>query len=601
MEVTQPTTEILEQPNIKVSTSSDFSHIIRMLFSCLVDADYLDTERFMDINKGSLRGSYSPLKPLYSKLEEYLRNLENSATDSPVNRIRKDVQSVCRVTAKNEPGFYSLTVPTGGGKTLSSLLWAMLHALHHGKHRIIIAIPYTSIIVQTAAILKSIFDEENVLEHHSNAIEDNGEDHLSILRKKLASENWDSPIIVTTNVQLFESILASKPSKCRKLHNIANSVLILDEVQTLPVSHLQPIVDSLDAYRRLFRISVLFTTASMPSLSGVHHGTNGQIFHGIKNITEIIPPEFNLHNKLRRTKIFTDYSHSSYDKVANDITTHKRVLCIVNTRRDAYEIYSRLPDDGAKFHLSRMMCPAHILSTIDEIKRLLKETSQDTIRVISTQLIEAGVDIDFPIVFRQEAGLDSILQAAGRCNREGHIDTGYTYVFSLRGEHNLPRGYISQAADACMNTFTEDPFTPSAMIEYFKQFYSRTPTFDKGPDGATDFIKSTLGKPSELRFKEAAQGFHLIEESGVTVFVNWENAAKHIAQLRSQGPTRTLMRNLGQYSVSITKRDFDALTAAGAVEEILEGIYWIPSSNQYSSDIGLTFENKWLNEILIAE
>ena len=393
---------------------SDANHLSRMLFSCLVDADYLDTESFMDEESSQARKNNIKLESLLPLLEQHVDNLQQNAKATEVNATRKQVYERCVAMSEADNGFYSLTVPTGGGKTLSSLVWAIRHAVHNGMERIIIAIPYTSIIVQTASTLKQIFGEEAVLEHHSHFNPQSVKKEFRH-KAKLATENWDYPIVVTTNVQLFESMFSNKPSDCRKLHNIANSVIILDEVQTLPTDFLQPIVDALKAYQKMFGISVLFTTASQPVLSGLIEGCNPKAaFQGIDNITEIIPKEYALHDKLRRVCLEIDDNGSTYDEIAERLSRHDKVLCIVNTRSDAREIYERLPKEGLTIHLSRMMCPRHVSRAIQEIKQALSDNSQMVIRVVATQLIEAGVDIDFPVVYRQEAGLDSILQAAGR-------------------------------------------------------------------------------------------------------------------------------------------------------------------------------------------
>lgn len=373
-----------EWMNPRILQSKDFHHVERMLFSCLVDADYLDTELFVQPAQHQLRGGKASLADLLPMLEDKLHSFGEPQTE--VNRIRVEIQQYCRELAEDVPGFYSLTVPTGGGKTLSSLLWAMLHAVRHGKRRIIIAIPYTSIIVQTAAILREIFGAENVLEHHSNITRNEQDESETTEKLKLATENWEYPIIVTTNVQLFESMFSNKPSDCRKLHNIANSVLILDEVQTLPTDFLQPIVDTLDTYQRIFGVSVLFTTASQPVLEGNHQGTNPSItLRGLKNIKEIVPCKANLHNRLRRVELDIDDAPRTYDEVAEHLMQHDRVLCIVNTRRDAKEIFDRLPDDGIRIHLSRMMCPAHLSEKIQEMKDVLADSRNRIVRVVSTQ------------------------------------------------------------------------------------------------------------------------------------------------------------------------------------------------------------------------
>ena len=571
----------------------DANHLSRMLFSCLVDADYLDTELFMDEKSARKRINGISLQSLLPLLETYIDNLQKRSSESEVNAIRRTVQERCVSVSNVEKGFYSLTVPTGGGKTLSSLVWALKHAVHNGMKRIIIAIPYTSIIVQTASILKQIFGEEAVLEHHSNFDPQSIKGKEMQHKAKLATENWDYPIVVTTNVQLFESMFSNKPSDCRKLHNIVNSVIILDEVQTLPTDYLQPIVDALKSYQRMFGISVLFTTASQPVLSGLIEGCNPKaVFQGIDNITEIIPKEYVLHDKLRRVRLEIDNTGSTYNEIADQLSQHDKVLCIVNTRNDARELFERLPKEGMTIHLSRMMCPRHVSKAIQEIKQALSDNSETVIRVVATQLIEAGVDIDFPVVYRQEAGLDSILQAAGRCNREGKLDMATTYVFSLSEEHKL-YGSIIDANNARLNMVNvNDWFASEAMTEYFRQLYCRKETFDKKD------IKTLLYKPTEMCFAEAAKEFRLIEETGKTVYVNMDDSLELVERLKNDGITYSLMKQLSQYSVNIHERDFLKLWSYGAIEEVIEGIYVVNDRAQYDENIGLRLDNHWMNEIL---
>lgn len=575
--------------------ASDFHHLSRMLYSCLVDADYLDTEAFMDKAASELRANKVAIKDLLPKLEAYLHNLKVSAKDTEVNHVRNEVQQQCIKTSMSPIGFYSLTVPTGGGKTLSSLVWAMRHAIHNGQKRIIIAIPYTSIIVQTAAILREIFGVENVLEHHSNVDPEQIKDEKLREQMKLATENWDYPIVVTTNVQLFESMFSNKPATCRKLHNIVNSVLILDEVQTLPMDYLQPIVDSLKTYNKLFKVSVLFTTASQPVLSGFIEGCNPKAsFQGIKEVKEIIPKDFKLHDKLRRVKLDIDNLGKSYDEVAEMLKRHKKVLCIVNTRRDAKELYERLPQEGVTLYLSKMMCPAHISETVEQIKTALKDDSNEIIRVVSTQLIEAGVDIDFPVVFRQEAGLDSVLQAAGRCNREGKKDICTTYVFSLAKEHHLPKGGIQDGNNARLSLDTSsDWFAPETMSSYFRQLYYRNDSFDKKD------MKNFLYDVKNISFASAAKNFQLIEDSGKTVIVCWKNGSELVQELLQNGPSYLLMKKISKYCVNIYQRDFEALCKMGVVTEKREGLFVVDYAQQYDKHIGLRIDNNWANESLI--
>lgn len=585
----------LNAPAFKLR-KENFHHLSRMLFSCLVDADFLDTESFMNEHNAEARGCHTSLKLLLPLLEQQINRLKQNSAGSYVNDVRNDVQYCCRRMSDQPKGFYSLTVPTGGGKTLSSVLWAMRHAMFHGMRRIIIAIPYTSIIVQTASVLKQIFGEENVLEHHSNF------DFLSIKdsrirnNAKLATENWDYPIIVTTNVQLFESIYSNKPSECRKLHNIVDSIIILDEVQTLPTDFLQPIVDALKAYHEMFGVSVLFTTASQPILSGMIEGCNPRgAFAGINNITEIIQLKYALHDKLRRVNLEFDVKSSTYDDIAGRLSEHKRALCIVNTRNDAREIYERLPKEGLTIHLSRMMCPRHLSRNIKKLRDALADKNGNIVRVVATQLIEAGVDIDFPIVFRQEAGLDSILQAAGRCNREGQLKSGTTHVFSLAVEHGL-YGSIKDANEARINMKNvDDWFAPDSMTEFFRQLYCRKETFDKKQ------IKELLYRPSELCFEEASKEFRLIEDIGKSVIISIEESMELIERLKREGISYSLIKELAQYSVSIHERDFRKLMSYGAIEEVGEGtgFFVVNDKVQYDENIGLRLDNHWMNELLI--
>lgn len=612
----------LHRPNFANMEKKDFHHLSRMLFSCLIDADRLDTEAFMNPDKHRQRQNHTTLKDLLPALESYLTDLQQNSKANKVNEIREKVQRRCVDTSCGGKGFYSLNVPTGGGKTLSSLVWAIKHAIANGQRRIIIAIPYTSIVMQTARTLKDIFGEENVLEHHSafdsekikeNHSEDKEWGDELLQKMELATENWDFPIIVTTNVQLFESIYSGRPSVCRKLHNIVNSVIILDEVQTLSSDYLQPIVDSLKTYNKLFGVSVLFTTASLPILSGIISGCNPTAkFEGIDHITEIIPEEWKLHQSLRRVELKTDNSPKSYDEVATMIAKHRRVLCVVNTRRDAQELYNRLYDlmdkqsDKSRIvHLSKMMCSCHIEQTIANIKEILKSDDDSPLRVISTSLIEAGVDLDFPVVYRQEAGLDSVLQAAGRCNREGRLEIGTAYVFSLQKEHNLPSGKMSDANNARLgigNNNDVDWFAPETMQDYFRQLYCRTNTFDKKD------IASLLYDIMDMRFKDAYTSFHLIEDEGMDIIVNYkqktdndlttEDSMTLVEELKKQGPSYSLMKKLGRYTIRIYKNDFNKLKEMGVLKMPFEGIYVLYDPKAYDPIVGLKTENHWLDDIL---
>lgn len=577
----------LEKPLV-LRTSFDATHMVRMLFSCLVDADYLDTENFMKPDNHKSRGGRATIQQLKEKLNRYCEQMTANSVGE-INRLRAEIQRLCEIEGNFKPGFFDLTVPTGGGKTIASLVWALSHAEKYRKSRIIIAIPYTSIIVQTAETLRKIFGTDNVIEHHSSMATQDG-------RNKLASENWDAPIVVTTNVQLFESMYSNKPSKCRKLHSLCNSVVILDEAQSLPLSLLQPIVDAMDTYVSCFGVSFLFCTASQPLLDGKRKGKGIASYVGIRKdaIHQIVPDSLNLHDKFRRVELKIDAQPIDIEELAIKVDSCDKTLCVVNTRKLAHDIYEQLDcNDCEKFHLSRMMCPAHILETINEVKNALKCKNRK-VKVVSTQLIEAGVDIDFPIVFRQLAGLDSILQAAGRCNREGKMLRGSTFVFQL--SHYIPKGYISNATYAMHDILALYPdtdwFAPSMMREYFRILCSKTSSFDDKS------IKELL--ETEPQFEQVSEKFKLIDDDGVNVIVNYGDAPKLVEKLIFlKNPTRELARQLGHYCVSVHKEMFNKLQNAGLIEEPVKGFYYISLKEQYDMKTGLKTENQYLEQTMI--
>ncbi len=581
-------------PDIKLSKpdfdmkGSDIHHLSRMLYSCLVDADYLDTERFMNKSSFDQRGGCDAMPTLLQRLNKHLEKLSQRA-QSPLNILRSKVQQQCADKALCQPGFFELTVPTGGGKTIASMVWAINHAIRHRKKRVIIAIPYTSIIIQTAQTLREIFGDENVLEHHSIIADDKISD-----KNRLATENWDFPIVVTTNVQLFESMFSNRPGKCRKLHSLANSIVILDEVQSLPLSFLQPIIDGIKAYAKMFGTSFLFCTASQPILDGDRKGEGQAIFKGLENnsICRIVNNPLRLHESLRRVKINFASCNRSPEDIARQLKNHNRVLCVANTRKTAAEIFDCMPNEGITLHLSRMMCPMHIRETIKKIKQALKQDNDTPVRVVSTQLIEAGVDIDFPVVYRQFSGLDSILQAAGRCNREGLLPEATTYVYQTDGY--TPHGSIANATNAMKEMRSlypdSDWLAPETMHEYYRILYTKTPTFDK------ENITAMSANAKHVEYESIAKKFRLIDDTGVPLIVNYGNVQNLIDQLKIFGPSNRLSKQLGQYTVNVNRRLFNDMMDSGLIEEPWEGIYYVGYADQYDPKKGLKSNNEYLEQ-----
>lgn len=379
----------------------------RMLYSCLVDADFLDTERFMDGERG--RGGYDDLPTLLRRLKEYIAPWQEPKT--ALNRLRCKILNSCLDTGSKPKGIYTLTVPTGSGKTVASLAFALRHAVAHGMKRVIYVVPYTSIIEQNAEVFREILGDGNVLEHHSGVqFELSDGASPEEVRRALAAENWDMPVIVTTAVQFFESIYANRSSKCRKLHNLADSVIIFDEAQMLPLCHLRPCVAAMASLAEQFRSTLVLCTATQPSLGDLLH-----TYAPSCPVTELCPQTAEEYDSFRRMT-FRQEGILEDDALAEKLSEHRQVLCIVNSRKAAQSIFARLPQE-ASFHLSTLMVPTQRQTLLDEIQRRLK--AGEPCRVVSTSLIEAGVDVDFPVVYRELAGLDSVLQAAGRCNREG--------------------------------------------------------------------------------------------------------------------------------------------------------------------------------------
>ena len=573
---------------------------IRMLFSCLVDADFLDTEYFMNTEQSLKRGHHQSLGELHEQFKVFIDKLSKGAAKTDINTIRNRILHDCIEAGSQTPGFFSITVPTGGGKTISSMAWALEHARKHRKRRIIFAIPYTSIIAQTAEIYRNIFGDNNVIEHHSNL-----DDEIETQERKLAAENWDAPIIVTTNVQLFESLFANKTSHCRKLHNLVNSIIILDEAQMLPPEFLEPILSTLKGLVDYFGVSVMLSTATQPALTGNIGGNGRHSFNGIPSdaVKEVVSDISSLTQEMRRVFIEMPSSineRKSIEAIAFELLQHEQVLCVVNTRRQCRDLHSLMPK--GTFHLSRLMCSAHVMDTIKLIKARLKDKL--SVWVISTQLIEAGVDIDFPVVYRALAGLDSIAQCAGRCNREGRLNEtgrlGIAKVFIP--ENAAPIGLMRKGADMTMELIAMNDkrfqtwLEPEAFNTYFKGMYSKIDNFDKAD------IKSNLWDDAmkmEFQFATAARNFRLVDDKGAkSILVEYNQGVDLIQLLKRKGPEPWLMRKLQLYSVSVNERDFNALLHAGMIEQV-HGCWIQACEGLYDKTAGLLLNGEWLEEIFI--
>lgn len=561
------------------------SFFIRMIFSCLVDADFLDTEAFLDNEKFSWRKGYPDLHELDGRLTKALNKLNENAPGTTINKYRTEILKNCLDASQSDQGIFSLTVPTGGGKTLSSLAFAMKHALRHKLKRIIYVIPYTSIIEQNAAVFREILGEDSVLEHHSN-FEPKEEDH----RSRLASENWDAPLIVTTNVQFFESLYCCKSSRCRKIHNIAKSVIILDEAQMLPVSLLRPCMEVLRELSFVYRTTIVLCTATQPALS-----TSEDFKDGLDGVQEIIPDPAKLYDMFRRIHIEVLPSLSN-DDLADRLIEYNQVLCIVNTRKHARLIFERIRDqEEGCYHLSALMCPAHRTSKFKEIRTALLKGLP--CRLISTQLIEAGVDIDFPVVFRSSTGIDSIAQAAGRCNREGTLTKGGR-VFVFLPESGLPPGHFRHTAEITEAVLRhhDDPLSLEAVEEYFRNLY-----WMAGDRLDEHRIMNDLDegkKEGDFPFRVVDKKFKIIKDGMEPIIIPWNNSAVQIIQgLRYAEYPAKFARKAQRFIVQVPPRVLSSLEHAGSVERLHDQYCVLVNMDLYRDDLGLCPENPVFHEI----
>ena len=561
-------------PQRKFSSSLEEMFFTRMLYSCLVDADFLDTETFMS-GRERERGGGDPMEILEDKLRSYVSGWFPPKTE--LNRERCGILERCMEQGETRsPGLFTLTIPTGGGKTVASLAFALRHARANGLRRIIYVIPYTSIIEQNAQVFRDILGDENVLEHHSGVLYDiEDEARPENARLARATENWDMPVVVTTAVQFFESLFANRSSQCRKLHKLAKSVLIFDEAQMLPVPYLRPCVFAIAQLVKDYGASAVLCTATQPALDGMFR----EFLPG-RPAVELCPQEI-FHQEIFRRVTFRREGKLSWEAVAERVNGQKQALCIVNSRKNAQAVYELLDKEGA-FHLSTLMYPAHRKAMLSEIRARLREGLP--CRVVSTSLIEAGVDVDFSTVLREEAGLDSILQAAGRCNREGKRPAKESVVVIFQGETPPPPLFeIPVAAGRRALDRFDQPDSPEAVRCYFQELLDL-----KGPKALDQKDILPVMERDYMPFRKIAERFHLIDSETRTVYIPLGDGEDLVRRLHSGERGRALFRALGRYGVSVYPRHFAALDMAGDLEVLEDGSAVLTNLALYDHSTGLS-------------
>lgn len=565
------------------------SFLTRMVFSCLVDADFLCTERFMQGEERKVLSSEG-LDVLSARLEDKIASFYPPKTE--LNETRCNLLDVCARVAEEPPGVFSLTVPTGGGKTYASMRFALRHALagDHGMRRVIYGVPYTSIIEQNAAVFREVLGEHNVLEHYANFdFDDAGEDGDAL---RLATENWDAPVVVTTNVQLFESLFAHKTSRCRKLHNIAGSVIVLDEAQMLPTKQLLPCVRVLVELVERYGCSVVLCTATQPSLD--------KLFEQFGcTVREIAPNPQELYERLRRVTYLYDGKLND-NELASRLASHDQALCVVNSRKQAKHLYDLVStvcgEAGGVFHLSTLMHPVHRERVLEEIRRRLKES--EPCRVIATSLIEAGVDVDFPVVYRALAGVDSVVQCAGRCNREGRHDAteSVVHLFEPAEPYALPVDIKQkvQLARLVLQAAGMDEGQPcdAGSLEVIAAYFSQLHDLRRDDLDASDVLADLTKFPMHkgipfIPFKDAAERFRMIEEGSHSIVIPNELIAEDIEAVEKGCATRGTMRRLARYSVGLYDNDVRALMTAHALKPLEGDTYLLLDTTLYHEETGL--------------
>ena len=600
----------LSAPPLKADAHHPFfsyAFFTRMLYSCLVDADYLDTEAFyLNLeNKIAERGGYPDLNALQRNFNQFINDFrrriaqaseqtEAEKRNAALNRLRSEILDHAVEQAAQAQGLFTLTVPTGGGKTFTSMAFALEHAKRHGMRRVIYVIPFTSIIEQNAAEFRKAFGElgeQAVLEHHSTFDDGKLQNEATKDKLRLASENWDAPIVVTTAVQFFESLFADRSSRCRKLHNIAGSVIILDEAQILPLNLLLPIMQAIKELAQNYRSSIVMCTATQPAVQA----ENG-FYRGFENVREIAPKPTALFDKLRRTSVQHIGTQTDADLLAK-LGEHSQMLVIVNNRRHARSLYDQAKHLDGTFHLITLMCAKHRSQKLDEIRGRLK--NGESCRVIATSLIEAGVDVDFPLVMRAEAGLDSVAQAAGRCNREGKrpSENSFVWIFTPEEQWKAPPELATQAAVMRLtaDSFSDDLLSTQAVAAYFAELYQL-----KGSELDNKKIlkmHNDTGQSLDFPFQTIADKFRMIESHMQPLIIPFDVEAENlISSLHHADHIGGLLRKLQPYTVQIPESALAALYKAGRIEPINEKnfgkqFYTLIGLDLYDDVAGLSWED----------
>ena len=544
----------------------------RMLFSCLVDADFLDTEEFYQsclpeaertAGERMRRGfdSLAVLKQRFdAAVEARFFDERGERYGEPINAHRREILRACLQEGEaGEERLYRMTVPTGGGKTLASLGFALHRAARAGSgvRRIIYVIPYTSIIEQNARVFQKFLGARNVVVHYANAAYD--DENEEGRRQRLAAENWDAPLIVTTNVQFFSSLYASRTSACRKLHNIAHSLIIFDEAQMIPLGFLKPCLEAVRTLLAQYGCTAVLCTATQPAL---------RPFLGME-MKELCPRIEEQFAFFSRVTFDVRQERCAPDALAEEIACKPQALVVVNSKRMARQLYEAVPEREGVFHLSTNLCAAHRTRVLTEIRRRLRQGER--CRVISTSLIEAGVDVDFPLVYRELAGLDSILQAAGRCNREGKRprENSIVTVFRLEGSKMPPQlRRQGEVAESIFGRYAARLSHPEAVEAYFRELY------DLSGEAALDkeaILKCCRQMMPQL--KTIDRKFQLIDDDSAQVLIPFDEEAEALlAQLRTEqgAQSRTLLRRAGVYTVGVRQGPFQRLLDAGAVAPLWE-------------------------------